>query len=95
MTEDNRAARYSDLFAARHDHTSDCAYCPICATIGVVRNVKPEVVEHMASAARELIIAFGLLLEEASEAIGSPEAVRSRDSKSEDEDAKVRRIDIG
>ena len=89
---DERAAKYSDLFAAGHDHTPDCAYCPICATIAVVRKTRPEVMEHLAVAARELIIAAGLLLEEATEIIGPPgEAARTGKSKK----ASVRRIDVG
>ena len=94
MNDEARAARYSDLFASGHDHSSDCAYCPICATIAVVRNTKPEVLEHMASAARELILAFGLLLEEAGEVIGAAEKAAGRSSDPEPDD-RVRRIDIG
>ncbi|HYI43877.1 MAG TPA: hypothetical protein VE174_00245 [Actinomycetota bacterium] len=94
MNDEERAARYSDLFASRHEHSSDCAYCPICATINVVRNTKPEVLEHMTSAARELILAFGLLLEEAGEMIGAAEKQQSRASE-ESSGGQVRRIDIG
>ena len=90
MMDEERAARYSDLFASRHEHSRDCAYCPICATIAVVRNTKPEVLEHLASAARELIIAAGMILEEASEIVGKPE---NADSKSRP--SNVRKIDIG
>ncbi|MDQ3940931.1 MAG: hypothetical protein M3238_06255 [Actinomycetota bacterium] len=93
MNEDERAARYSDLFGENHEHTSDCAYCPICATIGLVRNMKPEVLDHLAAAAREFIIAAGLFLEEAGEVLGRAEATRrTRDDAA---DATVRRIDIG
>jgi hypothetical protein len=81
MNEDPRAARYSDLFDAHESHASDCAYCPICATIAVVRHTKPEVLEHLASAARELILAAGLLLEEAGEVIGAPEGGAARKEK--------------
>jgi hypothetical protein len=91
MVDDERAARYSDLFAAGHQHSETCAYCPICATIAVLRNTKPEVVEHLASAARELIIAAGMILEEASEIVGKPENAAHPKS----DDTKVRRIDIG
>lgn len=88
--EDARGARYSDLFGGeRHEHTSDCAYCPICATIAIVRNTKPEVLEHLAAAARELVMAAGILLEEAGEVIGKEDAARKPS-----EDGKVRRIDI-
>ena len=92
MNDEARAARYSDLFASGHEHSSDCAYCPICATIAVVRNTRPEVLEHMASAARELILALGILLDEAGDVIGS-----TQNSKATEDDSPggVRRIDIG
>ena len=60
-----RAARYSDLFAARREEPSDCDYCPWCTTIAVVRRTKPEVLEHLAVAAREMIAAAGVLVQEA------------------------------
>jgi hypothetical protein len=90
----SRAARYSDLFAEqKHEHgvsSEACAYCPICATIAVVRNTKPEVLDHLAAAARELIIAAGILLEEAGEVIGD----QARKDQA-GEDGTVTRIDIG
>ena len=95
MTDDrSRAARYSDLFAEqRHEHglaSDSCAYCPICATIAVVRNTKPEVMEHLANAARELILVAGMLLDEAGEVIGDKGG-----GPDGDDDGKVTRIDIG
>ncbi len=89
--EGGRGARYSDLFENAHDHsTSDCAYCPICMTIAAVRNTKPEVLEHLAAAARELVLAAGLFLEQAGETIGEP----NNEGKPEADDKKVRHIDI-
>ncbi len=94
MIEEERAGRYSDLFAAKHDHAeSNCALCPLCATIGVLRTSKPEVLEHLAAAARELIAVAGLLLDEASEAVSAAEAIAKTPSRS-GPDGKVRRIDI-
>ena len=90
MTEDERSARYSDLFEGGHKHTSDCAYCPICSTIAAVRNTRPEVLEHLAAAARELVLAAGLFLENASEGIG--EQAKTEDGSAGE--AQVRRIDI-
>lgn len=95
MADEERAARYSDLFGARHEHSETCAYCPICATIALVRNTKPEVVEHLANAARELILAAGMMLEEAGEIIGQPENAKKAGTESSSRNAKVRRIDIG
>ena len=91
MSDEERAARYSDLFEEAHDHYSDCAYCPICATIAVVRKTKPEILDHLAAAAKELIIAAGILIEEASEIVGSEAKARSP----EDPDVpRIRHIDI-
>ena len=96
MNDDARAARYSDLFAEGHEHASDCAYCPICATIAVIRKTKPEVLDHLAAAARELIMAAGLMLEEAGEIVGTAESMRTPpDDGDDDGGGKVRRIDIG
>jgi len=95
MADESRAARYSDLFGtgADHDHAgaSNCAYCPICATIGVLRDTRPEVVEHLAAAAREIVIAAGLFLEEIEKVVGTPEATDGEGVPA----GKVRRIDIG
>ena len=95
MADEERAARYSDLFGSRHEHSETCAYCPICATIALVRNTRPEVVEHLANAARELVLAAGMMLEEAGEIIGQPDRARRPASADDPDDAKVRRIDIG
>ena len=92
MMEEERAARYSDLFASKHEHVDNCAYCPICATIGVLRNTKPEVLEHLATAARELITVAGILLEEATEVIGAAESAAKKDDDAGE--GKVRRINI-
>lgn len=94
MDDDERAARYSDLFGGKHDHASDCAYCPICTTIGMVRNTKPEVLDHLAAAAREFLTAAGMFLEEAGDVLGRAEAARAREQDAGD-DGKVHRIDIG
>jgi hypothetical protein len=89
-----RAARYSDLFAGSHDHgEGSCAYCPFCAAISVARETRPEVVDHLANAAREFLIAAGMLLEDVGSRIGAPDA--PTESEDEGPPATVRRIDIG
>lgn len=94
MESDNeRAARYSDLFANGHEHSPECAYCPICATIAVVRRTNPEVLDHLAGAARELLAAAGKLIEEAEKVVGNPpEGKAAQDDSAEP--GKVRRIDV-
>ena len=88
-----RAARYSDLFGTDgHEHPAECAYCPICATIAVVRNTNPQVLEHLAKAAREMITVAGILLEEAERVVGSPDQAETPPEP--EQTGKVRRIDV-
>lgn len=91
MTEHERAARYSDLFGDRREHPSDCQYCPFCATVNVVRKTHPEVLEHLAAAARELITAAGIMIEEAANAVAPPAPADAGDETT----AEVRWIDAG
>ena len=93
MNEEVRAARYTDLFEEPHAATSDCAYCPICTTISVVRHTKPEVLDHLAKAAREVLLAAGILLEEAGEFIASDKGPHIHPVA--DEESKVTRLDVG
>ncbi len=90
-----RGARYSDLFAEpRPEGPSDCAYCPLCATIGAVRRTRPELVEHLAAAARELVLAAGLLLDDLGEALAPEQGGAAHDhSHHTHEPSNVTRID--
>ncbi|MBW3594843.1 MAG: hypothetical protein KY391_04635 [Actinobacteria bacterium] len=90
--DDQRAGRYSDLFGSHEGHGSDCAYCPICTGIGLVRSANPEILDHLAAAAREFMIAAGMFLEEAGGRVGKPDA---SDRPTDPGDGKVRRIDVG
>ena len=95
MSEQQRAARYSDLFGDKGEqHPSDCAYCPFCATVAVVRKTHPEVLDHLAAAARELIAAAGILIEEAASVVAPPSPAEAEPSQPE-ETANVRWIDAG
>jgi len=91
MDDDRRAGRYSDLFGAHEQHTSDCAYCPICTGISLVRSANPEILDHLAAAAREFMIAAGMFLEEAGGRVGKPEEPAQNAGSG---DGKVRRIDV-
>lgn len=92
MNEEARAARYADLFEESHRDVSDCAYCPICTAIGVVRSTQPELLDHLARAARELVAAAGLLLQETGDRIGKEPTSSPPDTS---DGATVTRIDIG
>lgn len=93
MNEEARAARYSDLFEESHRNVSDCAYCPICTAIAAVRSTQPELLEHLARAAREMVLAAGLLLQEAGDRIArEPSATETSTPHT---GATVTRIDIG
>ena len=97
-SEARRAARKSDLFGhdvhdrSQPEHTSDCAYCPICATIAVVRKTRPEVLDHLAAAAKELIVAAGIILEEAGEIVGAATKPETPGEEAQSDDGKVRHI---
>ncbi len=93
MDDDLRAARYSDLFASGHDHASDCSYCPICTAISLVRRTRPEVVDHLAAAAREFLAAATLILEEAERVIAAPEPAAP--PTDDEQPANVRHMDVG
>ena len=68
--EDVRAARYSDLFGHKQEHSDEWALCPICATMRIVRQSHPEVLEHLTAAARELMMAASIILDEAIDHVG-------------------------
>jgi hypothetical protein len=91
VSDQPRAARYSDLFGDRHEHPPDCAYCPFCTTVAVVRKTHPEVLEHLAAAARELISAAGILIEEAASVVAPP-PVPAEEGPPAEEPPNVRRI---
>lgn len=93
-TDELRAAKYADLFEGNHEHVADCAYCPVCTAISLVRRTNPEVLDHLAAAAREFMIAAGLLLSEAGERIGASDSKEPSGPRAA-ERTKVRRIDVG
>ena len=90
---DERSARYSDLFESRHDHGSDCAYCPFCSAIGVLRKTNPDVLEHLAGAARELLAAASILIQEAERVVATPQ--EGDPAATADDAGRLRRIDVG
>lgn len=88
----DRAARYSDLFADRREESSDCDYCPLCTTIAVIRKTKPEALDHLAAGAREMIVVASMLLQEAESIVGRRD---QRHVSRQEPSATVTRIDNG
>jgi hypothetical protein len=87
-----RAARYSDLFgtgrpaATGGERPAECEFCPFCAAIRVVRATRPEVFDHLGAAARELVVAAGMIVEEAERIVGNAA------TRGSDDGSGVRRI---
>ena len=88
--EDVRAARYSDLFGHKQEHSDEWALCPICATMRIVRQSHPEVLEHLSAAARELMMAASIILDEAIAHVEPTSAPAEPDGEPP---SNVRRID--
>lgn len=46
------------------DHKGECPYpCPLCAAASVIRDMNPDVAEHLAAAAREFVLAARAFME--------------------------------
>jgi hypothetical protein len=80
VAEGARAARYSDLFGPgepdgrtedARGQPSECSYCPFCAAIRVLSATRPEALDHIGIAARELVAAAGIIMQEFERVIGS------------------------
>lgn len=49
-------------------HSGECSYpCPICAGVGLIKQMNPEVAEHLVSAAREFLLAARAILDSVAE----------------------------
>lgn len=49
-------------------HDGDCPYpCPICAGVGLLKQMSPEIGEHLAAAAKEFMLAARAFLESVAE----------------------------
>jgi len=49
-------------------HSGECSYpCPICAGVGLIKQMNPEVAEHLISAAREFLLAARAVLDSVAE----------------------------
>ena len=70
----------------------ECQLCPICAGLAALRGARPEVVEHLAKAGAELLLAARALLEPAAgEAPGRPQRGRRQAGSADG----LQRIDVG
>ncbi|MEU0314229.1 DUF5304 family protein [Nocardioides sp. NPDC006273] len=78
--KDSRFAHLAESFGEHLDTGApECAYCPLCRTVHVLRESSPEVKVHLASAAASLMQAAATVLNAAATSPGA--------GPSEDEDA--------
>jgi hypothetical protein len=49
------------------------AFCPICATVAALGELKPEVIDHLMVAGREFLLAVRALIDSRLESMTSPE----------------------
>ncbi|MEI7058001.1 DUF5304 family protein [Nocardioides sp. CCNWLW239] len=78
--KDSRIGHLAESFGEHLDSGApECAYCPLCRTVHVLRESSPEVKVHLASAAASLMQAAATVLNAAATSPGA--------GPSEDEDA--------
>ena len=51
---------------------AECQFCPFCAGLALLREARPEAVEHLVKAGAELLLATRALLEGAAEPARGP-----------------------
>ena len=55
-------------------HDGECPYpCPICAGVGILRQLNPEIGEHLATAAKEFMLAAKAFLDSVAESSSKKE----------------------
>ena len=63
-----RSARSRADYTNEQGHDGECPYpCPICAGVGMLRQFSPEIGEHLATAAKELMLAAKAFLDSVAE----------------------------
>jgi hypothetical protein len=76
----------------------ECQWCPICQLLAVVRQAKPETVDHLASAAAGVLGSLRALLDAATESARQARAASQepdpKDESPTDGQAGVDRIDV-
>jgi hypothetical protein len=99
----NAAADAPPADEEKHEHQlgPDCVWCPVCQLIHKVRNTSPETIEHLSTAAAQVLGSLRSLLEAAADAARQArEDAASRTSPPEEEPAqeptrsRVDRIDV-
>jgi hypothetical protein len=63
MAPETGGAAMADDDAGGAGQAPECQVCPICAGLAALRGARPEVVEHLAKAGAELLLAARALLE--------------------------------
>ena len=74
---------------------AECQFCPLCAGLALLREARPEAVEHLVKAGAELLLAARVLLEGPAEPSGSPASRRRRPAAGDAAGNGLQRIDVG
>ncbi|GGR59398.1 hypothetical protein J2S40_001008 [Nocardioides luteus] len=86
--KDSRVAHLAESFGEHLDTGApECAYCPLCRTVHVLRESSPEVKVHLASAAASLMQAAAAVLNAAATGPGAGPSDGPSEGPSEGEDA--------
>jgi hypothetical protein len=63
---DGVTAMADSMVEELHEHLAtgspECAWCPVCRTLGAIRHTSPEVRAHLASAASSLMLAVSAMM---------------------------------
>lgn len=69
----NWSQEWADALSRLNEtHTGECPYpCPFCFGVGFLRQMSPEITDHLTAAAREFILAAKSLLDGLAEQTGA------------------------
>jgi hypothetical protein len=73
--------------AVSHEMVCTVGFCPICMAVSAVQPLKPEIIEHLALAARELMLVARAVLDSRAAQVGG--------EQEETPEPRLEKIDIG
>ena len=68
------ASQAEEAGSGRREHVCTVGFCPICLTVTAVQPLRPDAVEHLVNAGRELLLAISAILGARADETGGTEA---------------------